>query len=251
MFVTVLLLACALTGAVVFWVCRMQQRDLAREAQLANQLQNAQATELVANDIAATIHDGPSQVLAVSIIRLQTLLEDWPDGKPAPAPLRDTLIRIVEVLKDAAGVLHQVARDNKLPEMTDLPLHRVLARAVSDFTARTGIVVGTHWGAEASTIVVSDTLNGVVYRCVQEALINSFKHADGDGLAVHLRAFDRRVVIQISDEGPGFNPDGNAGNERLGLRLLQERVKGIGGQLRYLANAPRGVCVEISFDILN
>ena len=247
----IVLLGCVLLAALVFGVRRGQTKRAQRQAQLALQVQTAQATELLANEIVATIHDGPAQALAVSIIRLETLLEDWPEGQPAPASLREPLTRVVGVLKDTANALHHVASDNKLPEMTGLPLNRVLARVVSDFTAQTGAGVATHWEDESNAIVASDIVNGVVFRCVREALVNSLKHADGRGLAVRLRIDGRRVVIQITDEGPGFNPTAGAASERLGLRLLQERVKSIDGQLRFHANVPRGACVEISFDVWN
>lgn len=249
LFILVVLLGCLLLGALAFGVRRGQVKRSQRRAQLALQVQTAQATELLANEIAATIHDGPAQALAVSIIRLETLLEDWPDGQPAPASLREPLTRVIGVLKDTADALHHVARDNKLPEMSGLPLNRVLARVVSDFTAQTGTLVATDLDDESNAIFASDNVNGVVFRCVREALINSLKHADGRGLAVRLRTDGRRVVIQIADEGPGFNPTAGVASERLGLILLQERVKSIDGQLRFYANVPSGACVEISFDV--
>ena len=248
-FILFALLGCILLGGLVFGARRVHTRRAQRQARMALQVQTAQAAELLANEIAATIHDGPAQALAVSIIRLETLLEDWPDGQPAPASLREPLTRVVGVLKDTANALHLVASDNKLPEMTGLPLNRVLARVVSDFTAQTGTGVATDWDDESHAIVASDTVNGVVFRCVREALINSLKHADGHGLAVRLRIDGHRVVIQITDDGPGFNPTAGAAGERLGLRLLQERVKSIGGQLRLYTNVRRGAGVEISFDV--
>ena len=251
MFVTVLLLACALTGAVVFWVCRMQQKDVAREAQLANQLQNAQATELVANDIAATIHDGPSQVLAVSIIRLETLLEDWPDGKPAPPSFREPLTRVVAVLKDTANTLHHIARDNMLPEMSGLPLQRVLARVVFEFTKQTGVAVATRWDEQPVTIFASGIVNSAVFRCVREALNNAAKHAGGRGVAVSLRVRERKVKITVTDEGPGFDASTLTDGKRLGLSLMRARVKDIGGRLWFYQNAPQGCGVEISFEVEN
>ena len=249
LFILLVLLGCVLLGVLLFGVRRGQAKRAQRQAQRALQVQTAQATELLANEIAATIHDGPAQALAVSIIRLETLLEDWPKGQPAPASLREPLTRVVEVLKDTADELHHVARNNKLPEMTGLPLSRVLARVVSEFTRQTEMAVVTHWDDESTGLVASNGFNGAVFRCVREALINSLKHADARGLAVRLEVDGRRVVIQVTDEGPGFDVNGGASEHRLGLRLLRERVKSIGGQLRLYANVPRGAGVEISFDV--
>ena len=249
LFILLVLLGCVLLGVLLFGVRRGQAKRAQRQAQRALQVQTAQATELLANEIAATIHDGPAQALAVSIIRLETLLEDWPDGQPAPASLREPLTRVVEVLKDTADELHHVARDNSPPEMDGLPLNRVLARVVSEFTSQTEMAVVTHWDDESTGLVASNGFNGAVFRCVREALINSLKHADARGLAVRLEVDRRRVVIQVTDEGPGFDANGGVSEDRLGLRLLRERVKSIGGQLRLYTNVPPGAGVEISFDV--
>ena len=249
LFILLVLLGCVLLGVLLFGVRRGQAKRAQRQAQRALQVQTAQATELLANEIAATIHDGPAQALAVSIIRLETLVEDWPEGQPAPASLREPLTRVVEILEDTADELHRVARDNSPPEMDGLPLNRVLARVVSEFTRQTEMAVVTHWDDESTGLVASDGFNGAVFRCVREALINSLKHADARGLAVRLEVDGRRVVIQVTDEGPGFDVNGSASEHRLGLRLLRERVKSIGGQLRLYTNVPRGAGVEISFDV--
>ena len=249
LFILLVLLGCVLLGVLLFGVRRGQAKRAQRRAQRALQVQTAQATELLANEIAATIHDGPAQALAVSIIRLETLLEDWPEGQPAPASLREPLTRVVELLKDTADDLHHVVRDNSPPEMDGLPLNRVLARVVSEFTRQTEMAVVTHWDDESTGLVASNGFNGAVFRCVREALINSLKHADAHGLAVRLEVDGRRVVIQVTDEGPGFDVNGGASEHRLGLRLLRERVKSIGGQLRLYANGPCGAGVEISFDV--
>ncbi len=248
-FILFALLGCILLGGLVFGARRLHTRRAQRQARMALQVRTAQAAELLANEIAATIHDGPAQALAVSIIRLETLLEDWPEAQPAPASLREPLTRVVEVLKDTADELHHVARDNSPPEMDGLPLNRVLARVVSEFTRQTEMAVVTHWDDESRGLVASNGFNGAVFRCVREALINSLKHADARGLAVRLEVDGRRVVIQVTDEGPGFDVNGGASEHRLGLRLLRERVKSIGGQLRLYTNVPRGAGVEISFDV--
>ena len=111
------------------------------------------------------------------------------------------------------------------------------------------MAVVTHWDDESTGLVASNGFNGAVFRCVREALINSLKHAGARGLAVRLGVDGRRVVIQVTDEGPGFDVNGGASEHRLGLRLLRERVKSIGGQLRLYTNVPRGAGVEISFDV--
>ncbi|MFZ8955289.1 MAG: hypothetical protein ACO2ZW_09870, partial [Burkholderiaceae bacterium] len=60
-FILFALLGCILLGGLVFGARREHTRRAQRQARMALQVQTAQAAELLANEIAATIHDGPAQ----------------------------------------------------------------------------------------------------------------------------------------------------------------------------------------------
>ena len=67
---------------------------------------------------------------------------------------------------------------------------------------------------EPDTLALSGKI--CVYRFVQEALSNAYRHAGGAGQSVRLRVEGRRVVVEVSDAGPGFDPESIRG-EALGL----------------------------------
>ena len=77
------------------------------------------------------------------------------------------------------------------------------------------------------------------YRIAQEALNNVTKHAEATRVDIAL--FDERngVVLQIRDDGRGFDPqiipDGH-----MGLSIMAERAHKIGGELRIQSEPGRG-----------
>ena len=67
------------------------------------------------------------------------------------------------------------------------------------------------------------------YRIVQEALTNVARHARATSAMVRVWA-DSSLWVQIEDKGIGFDLNAKAGTT-LGLTGMQERARGLGGDL--------------------
>ncbi len=77
-------------------------------------------------------------------------------------------------------------------------------------------------------------LETTVYRIVQEALTNVAKHAKAEHVRVTVERTRARIVVQIADDGAGFDPAATAGG--FGLAGMRERVELSGGQLTLTPN---------------
>jgi signal transduction histidine kinase len=82
-----------------------------------------------------------------------------------------------------------------------------------------------------------------IFRFIQEALNNGFRHARGAGQSVAKHFDGERVCIEVSDTGPGFDPK-IVHPERLGLIGLRERVESLGGQFA-VASSQSGTVVKM------
>jgi two-component system, NarL family, sensor histidine kinase DevS len=72
-------------------------------------------------------------------------------------------------------------------------------------------------------------LETTIYRLVQESLTNVVKHADARRVDVSVTAEDSAVVVQVSDNGQGFDTaESTAG---FGVAGMRERVFLLGGTL--------------------
>ena len=82
-----------------------------------------------------------------------------------------------------------------------------------------------------------------VYRVVQEALTNAVKHGAATHADVLVAEREGRVVIEVRDDGRGFDPAER--REGFGLTGMQERMALLGGELS-LASSPAGTTVRAS-----
>ncbi len=97
----------------------------------------------------------------------------------------------------------------------------------------------------AGTSQLPPEVEAVLYRVAQEALNNIIKHAQAHHIVIHLCQEPGRVVLEVSDDGIGFDPASVHQHAGLGLRGMQERVQSIGGDLELQTTPGQGTRVRV------
>ena len=81
-----------------------------------------------------------------------------------------------------------------------------------------------------------------LYRIAQEALHNAVKHAHAQHVAVCLRSVEEDLVLEISDDGTGWNGQ-SQDNTGMGLHIMHYRARSIGAELRVSSSPHQGTSV--------
>lgn len=84
------------------------------------------------------------------------------------------------------------------------------------------------------------TVTLVIYRVVQEALINALRHAHAQRVDIELEHDSTSIRVSISDDGVGLPSEWQKPGH-FGLRGLADRVQGLGGRLEVGNRQPHGV----------
>ena len=85
-----------------------------------------------------------------------------------------------------------------------------------------------------------------VLRIAQEALHNALRHADARRVAVRVRRRARGLVLEVADDGVGFDPaDPEVRSRRLGLTSMEERARRLGGRLEIRSAPGQGTTVRL------
>jgi signal transduction histidine kinase len=174
--------------------------------------------------------------------RLERNLHDGAQQRLVALGLRLSLLATrVEPDSEAARMLAE-ARADLADSLTEL---RELARGLHPAMLRTcGLVAAVQTMAARAALpvrVTSDvdgrspaTVEIAAYYVVCEALTNVAKYAGATRVTIDLVRRERRLVVEIADDGVG-GADAAAGS---GLRGLVDRVEALGGRL--LVCSPRG-----------
>jgi signal transduction histidine kinase len=196
--------------------------------------------------ISADLHDGPAQALALASLRFDALMHraNLGSGDGEAAELRRTL-------DDAMREIRDLCRGLSLPELDGRCIPETLEMAIAAHERRTGSTVlrrfapaATHDRPAPHPVLIC------VYRFVQEGLMNAFRHAGGAGVAVTSETDGRRLVVSVSDAGPGFDPvDACTRSCGLGLSGLKERVESIGGEFSIGSAAGSGTLITLTLPL--
>lgn len=191
--------------------------------------------------ISADLHDGPAQDLALALLRIESLSEAFEDANPEVS--KD--FRTIQLATESAmEELRTISAGLRLPEIAPISLTETIQRAVHDFEKKTHCVVTLTLGnlPEQAPLPVKIT----AYRVLKESLANSFRHASGKGLAVHVYPSSdvAEVTVEISDSGAGFDLENTAVYNRLGLVGMRERVELLGGQFELHSAIGHGTTIR-------
>jgi signal transduction histidine kinase len=90
--------------------------------------------------------------------------------------------------------------------------------------------------------VLPSEAEGELFRIASEALANARVHAEASRIEIELSEEGGAVALRIRDDGVGFDP-ASRGDDRYGLRGMEERARLAGGRLRVESDT-RGTLIE-------
>jgi signal transduction histidine kinase len=91
-----------------------------------------------------------------------------------------------------------------------------------------------------------ETVEEELYRIGQEAITNALKHAEASRVDVRLQYGEGRLVLSVTDDGRGFDPDEPGRRGHFGLVGMRERAQQIGGELTIHSAPQGGTVIELS-----
>ena len=96
------------------------------------------------------------------------------------------------------------------------------------------------------TMQFPDHVHVTLYRIAQESLNNILKHAGATRVELHLDCRGGEAVLQVSDDGCGFDIDDHATG--MGLNLMQQRADSIGAQLSIDSKCNDGTAITVKWE---
>ena len=198
--------------------------------------------------IAADLHDGPGQDLALALLRMESLAETCSacaasDGRPVGAEFRT----VHSALQSALADLRAVASGLRLPEIDGLSLADTARRAARDYERKAGLHVGLEMDdvPEDGPLPVKFTL----YRLLQESLANGRRHGGGDGQRVTLRRLNGELLVEVADHGKGFDAHTAMTDGHLGIAGMRQRVEILGGTFSVESAPGEGTLIRASLPL--
>lgn len=213
-------------------------RRIAQE-QLSQQL--IQAREYERAEISKQLHDSVNHDLVV--IRKKLAQLDVDEGQKSAKYYQD-IDEIESLLGSTIDDIRNISHVTHPRIVKHLGLkHSLSALMRNSFDAR------VIWNVHIEDVPLSEEVQLLLYRAVQEAITNILKHAQASECLVRLQVdrAGKQIRFVVKDDGQGFVASDRSWG--FGLRTLNEHCKSLGGRLSVDSMPGMGVSLIITFPL--
>lgn len=198
-----------------------------------------EAEERERKRIASDLHDGIGQLFSTVRLNMGSLLERVTLSGPGDVALAEKTIALVdESCKEVRSIAHQM--------MPNVLLKTGLAIAVKDFVNKIDahklkVTLETSGLNER----LSNDIEIVLYRVIQECVNNVIKHAKANRLDIQLDRTATEISVTIEDNGKGFDTGDREKFEGIGLKNILTRLAYLKGTVDFSSSPGKGTLVAI------
>ncbi len=234
-----LLLLLVLTTPVL-WVLTRRLEAAARDRERLLRAA-VEASDSERRRIARDLHDGVVQDLVGTSYELTATGQALRDERPSTAADLD---RMSGSLRTSLRSLRSLLVEIYPPELRT----GGLAAALQD------LVAPAQGAGVAATVEVTDVegvdddVVALVWRVAQEAVRNALRHGRPDALDVTVTGGNGSVVLEVTDNGRGFDPGQVDPEAHFGLRGLRDLIREVGGRLEVRSSPGTGTTVRLEVD---
>ncbi len=198
------------------------------------------------NALAHELHDSLAQTLAS--LRFQVrMLSDSLVSTEVSDRAREDISRIRNGIDEAHTELRELLNSFRAP-VDQRGLVSGLEKLVQRFGEETGI--HSFFQRDCRQVNLDAAEEMQILRIVQESLANIRKHAQAQTVRVLLSCrTPGTYVLLVEDDGVGFEQSARKGQpgEHIGLSIMDERARRLGGELRIESEPGEGTRVELTY----
>ena len=192
--------------------------------------------------IAHEIHDEIGQLLTVLKIDMQLCRAAIPYDAPLHRRTEDMLKLIEQTIASVRDITH-----NLRPPALNLGLAAALEWLVQDVGRRTALRIVLN--CDYREHIIDDDTATAAFRAVQESVTNIIRHASATDVLITLACRDENLVLEIADNGCGFDVDAAFRRGGFGLLGMRERIAALGGRLDIESDVEAGTTVRIALAV--
>lgn len=191
---------------------------------------------------ARELHDETLQGLGALRVSLSSALRTGGDYEPV---ISAAIAQLTEEIAKLRGLIS----DLRPASLDEIGLQAALEALAERAAARNGIevdaVIALAFEAGAEHERLDRGVEEAVYRVAQEGLTNAIKHAHAERVVVKVIERAREIVLTVTDDGRGFEPQ--TVRHGFGLGGIRERAELLGGSVAIESEPARGTTLTAIF----
>jgi signal transduction histidine kinase len=207
------------------------------------------------NRIVLDVHDGPVQNLFAVLSILMGMRRDIELHSPPSDALLPKIDQINSLVEASLHEIKFFLGTFRSPEFQKRSISSIMQTLILQHEEWSGQTV--HLTLEPLPETTTLPVKIALYRIVQEALSNTYRHAGVEQIWVKFWLEDKWIGIEVRDQGRGFEPpplegpDATDRVEHIGLRGMRERIHLLGGTFTVESHPGEGtkIVVKVPSDV--
>jgi PAS domain S-box-containing protein len=187
------------------------------------------------------LHDGLGQQLAAGRLILESSL--YAEGKGLKTKILEAQQIFDNIIKDIRRISHDLSPSI----LTEFGLKAAMENLCRNMFKATGIAIDFKF--DVGDYQPDDLTSSYLYRITQESLNNIQLHAAATNIRLVLKTDRFGILLEIADNGCGFELKNVPGSGGTGLYNIRERVNILKGQLNITSKPGKGTRIQVRVPI--
>ena len=195
---------------------------------------------------ARELHDGLGQELTAAKMAIDSILLPGTNdlNRQAVAQASSLIDGVIQQVRSVSHLLHP-------PLLDEIGLDAALSWYSEGLTKRSGIATSIELDPPEFPRL-SPNMETMVFRIVQEALTNVYRHASAQRCWVSVKKEQENIRVSVRDDGKGLSEETTAfhpENIGVGIGGIRQRIKEAGGTLTLRNGKPKGAILEATIPV--
>jgi len=220
-----------------------------RLRRFASHLQNVREEER--SVLAREIHDDLGQILVALKIDLGMLknkiLND--DINFTSEDIVKEIVSLTNLNDGAIGTARRIMNGLRNDQLMSLGLGAAVKEYLQEFENRYHLKC--EFVSPVSKLIINEQQVLAFFRILQESMTNIVKHAKATRVKVEFRNYDNILIMEIVDNGVGFDINNSGRNDSYGMIGMKERVFLLNGELEITSKVGEGTSVRVEIPYLS
>lgn len=192
------------------------------------------------NRLARELHDTLAHTQSGVIVQLEGVDALWESN---PTRAHNMFRQALLAMRSGLGETRRALEALRATPLEDMGLKLAIASFAYEMAERGRFQLDLHMPERFDNLQAE--VEQVIYRVVQEALTNIFRHACADKVKVVLEQEGSHLAMTIIDNGKGFSSSDTSIAQRFGLRGMREHVESIGGTFSLQSSVGQGTTIQV------
>lgn len=205
---------------------------------LTAHIQNVREEERIF--IAREIHDELGHLLTVVKLDLEDCRMSASSGD---VKLIDKIEPMIELVNSCITSVRKISTELRPGILDHFGLIPALEWHIQQFQIHTKILCTSFF--EKESLDLGKQESSTIFRIIQEIFTNITRHSKAGKVNVRMTSTEGHIVINIKDNGVGFDPDRNTGKISFGILGMKERALSIGAEFNIISAPGKGTEISL------